>query len=128
MTINYSPSHASGVTVEGTLTQDKLYDRNTRTRKVTVAAGAAHIRGEALGKITASSKYVLSLAASSDGSQAIDAILLHDVDATTADAEAIVAISGDFAPQGITFGTGHSAVIDDAALRAKGIFLQNIVG
>jgi hypothetical protein len=95
---------------------------------VTIAAGANHLRGEALGKITANSKYILSLSAAGDGSQAIDAILLHDVDATSTDQEAIVALSGDFATQGVIFGTGHNAVTDDAALRAKSIFLSNIVG
>lgn len=127
-TVNYGHSHASGVTVEDTLVQDKLFDRDTITRKVTIAQGTAHSRGEALGKITASSKYILSLTAASDGSQTIDAILLHDVDATAADAEAIVAIAGRFAAQGVIFGTGHSFAEADSALRLHDIYLENIVG
>lgn len=128
MTVNYSPSHAAGITTEGTITEDRLFDRNTRVRKVTIAQGAPHLRGEALGKITVGGKYILSLLAAADGSQAIDAILLEDTDATSADAEAMVAIAGDFAIQGVIFGTGHTAAESDALLRTKGIFLDNIVG
>lgn len=218
MTINYGYTHASGVTVEGTIVQDRLFDRDTIPRKVTILAGASHLRGELLGAIAdgtatsaakgggntgtgtvsavtlvkgtklgvytvrftaatvftvedpdgfvlatngatgvafaddlgftitaggtafvagdgfditvaaGSGKYVLSLAAAADGSQVPDAILLHDVDATSADQEAIVAIAGRFAIQGVIFGTGHTAASVDSVLRMKDTYLENIVG
>lgn len=128
MSTDYAQPHASGVTTEGLTGPDKLFDRETITRKVTIAAGAAHVRGELLGKITANSKYILSLSAAADGSQVPDAVLLHDVDATGADQEAIVAIKGRFAIQGMTFGAGQTAAGVDATLRDKNIYLENIVG
>lgn len=128
MTTNYSHSHAAGVTTEGILTEDKLFDRNTVVRKVIIAAGAAHLRGELLGKITAGGKRILSLAAAADGSQIPRDILLHDVDATGADQEAMVAISGTFAPQGVIFGAGHTPASVEDALIARNIYLENIVG
>lgn len=223
MTVNYSHSHASGFTSEGSVTQDKLFDRETITRKVTLDTGNL-VRGSLLGKITdgartavaangvpapagatmsavvattaadlgvhrfkcvtagatgkwdhfgpggekigqattgtqyvgggltltitdtatdpaveeeftvtvteaaASGKYVLSLAAATDGSEVPAAILLHDADATSADQEVIVAIKGRFGIQGVTFGTGHTAASVDAGLILRGIILENIVG
>lgn len=128
MSVNYSPSHASGFTSEGSVTQDKLFDRETITRKVVIAAGAMHLRGELLGQVTASKKYLLSASAAGDGSQVPDAILLHDVDATSVDQEAIVAIKGRFGIQGMIFGAGQTAASVDAVLRDKNIYLENIAG
>lgn len=132
MAVNYSHSHASGVTVEGTITQDKLYDRDTVTRKVTIKQSGVSVRGSLLGQITAAGadqfKYLLSASAAADGSQDPGAVLLHDVDATAGDVEAIVAISGRFGIQGITFGTGHTAASTDKVLREKAIYLENIAG
>lgn len=129
MAVNYANPHAAGLTVEGTTTQDKLFDRDTRTRKVTIAAASgAIVRGQLLGKITTGGKYRDSLTASSDGSEVPDAIALHDVADSGADQEAIIAISGSFAIQGITFGASHTAASVDSVLRDKNIILENIVG
>lgn len=121
--------HANGLTVEGTYAPDKLLDRDTITRKRTIASGAGVLaRGTLLGKITASGKFVKSLSASSDGSQVPYAILLHDVDASAADAEAIIAIQGKFAKDGVVFGTGHTQASTEDALRDVNIFIENTVG
>jgi hypothetical protein len=45
---------------------------NPVSRKITIALGAAHVKGEVLGKITASGKYIKSLSAAADGSQTPD--------------------------------------------------------
>lgn len=124
---NYSNSHASGFTTEGSVVEDKLFDRDTITRKVTLDAGNLS-RGALLGKITSGGKYILSLAAASDGSEVPDAILLHDADASSADQEVIVAIKGRFASAGMTFGTGHTAASVDSVLRDKNIYLETIIG
>ena len=92
------------------------------TRKVTIAAGTALPMGALLGQITASTKYVLSLAASSDGSQAPSAILAEDLDASGSDRQAIVYFTGEFRSDGMTFGTGHTASSTRGALRALSIF------
>jgi hypothetical protein len=101
MSADFSNVNAAGVTNEGTYTPDSLFDRDTVTRKRTVASGAGVLpRGTLLGKITASGKYLKSIAAANDGSEVPDAILLEPVDATAADAEAAVALAGEFASKG----------------------------
>jgi hypothetical protein len=86
---DFNNINAAGVTNEGTYTPDKLNDRDTVTRVRTIASGAGVLpRGALLGKITATGKYILSLAAAADGSQVPDAILLEPVDATAADVPA----------------------------------------
>jgi hypothetical protein len=76
---------------------------------VTVAAG--------------SGKYLKSLAAAVDGSQAPDAILADDRDATSGDVEAMAYFDGFFAEQALTLGTGHTVASIREGLRAKGIHL-----
>jgi hypothetical protein len=129
MSKDFANINAAGVTNEGTYTPDKLFDRDTITRKRTIASGAGVLpRGALLGKITASGKYILSLAAAADGSQVPDAVLLEPVDATAADVDAAVALAGEFAIQGVTFGAGHTAAEAEAALRGKDIYLSNVIG
>ena len=84
---------------------------------ITVAAVAA-----------GSEKFVLATSAAVDGSDEPDVILLHDVDATAADVEAIIAHAGTFGVQGVTFGAGITAASADAVLRSKNIYLENVVG
>lgn len=126
---DFDKINAAGVTNEGTYAPDKLFDRDTVTRKRTIAAGAGILpRGTLIGKITASGKYLKSVAAAVDGSEAPDAILLEPVDATAADVDAAVALAGTFGTQGVTFGAGHTAASTEAVLRTKDIYLQNTIG
>jgi hypothetical protein len=54
-----------------------LFDRDTyHARKPSLRGAGVLPRGALLGKITASGKYVLSLAAANDGSQVPDAVSL----------------------------------------------------
>lgn len=78
---------------------------------VTVAAG--------------SGKYILSLAAATDGSEVPSAILAEDADATSGDVTTVAYLTGEFNIAAITFGTGHTAASVADALRDKGIFLKN---
>jgi hypothetical protein len=129
MSADFSNVNAAGVTNEGTYAPDNLFDRDTVTRKRTIASGAGILpRGTLLGKITASGKYLKSLAAAGDGSQVPDAVLLEPVDATAADAEAIVGLAGRYATKGITFGAGHTAASVEDVLRDKNIYLETVVG
>lgn len=129
MSGDFTNINAGGVTNQGTYTPDKLFDRDTITRKRTIANGGGVLpRGALLGKITASGKYILSLAAAVDGSQVPDAILLEPVDASAADVDAAVALAGEFATQGVTFGAGHTAAEAEAVLRTKDIYLYNVIG
>jgi hypothetical protein len=129
MTLNYSHSHAAGVTSEGSVVEDKLLDNFDVRRKVTIASGAGALaRGTALGKVTASGKWIKSLSAASDGSQTVRAILLHDVDATSADVEAVVGRRGRCNGGAVILGTGHTlASIDDACID-RGLILDKIIG
>lgn len=59
--------------------------------KVTVVSGAGKLEpGTVLGKITTGGKYQPSPATGSDGSQTAVAVLLYPVDATSADADAVI--------------------------------------
>lgn len=97
-------------------------------RKVTVISGQNLMRGALLGKITASGKYTLSASGASDGSQAPDAVLVDDCDASAGDAEALVYVRGDFNATAISYGTGHTAASVRDGLRSKGIFLIDVQG
>jgi len=110
-------------------TPDRLHagDFPIRTLDVTIASGQNIARGALLGKITASGKYILSLAAAVDGSQTPAAILAEDVDATGGDKSGIVYVSGDFNENRITYGTGHTADSVRAGLRDLNIYLHKPV-
>lgn len=94
------------------------------TRKVTIVSGAGALgAGTVLGRITASKKYLTSLAAAEDGSEEVTAILGEPVDATAADAEAIVYLTGEYRADALTFGAGHTAASTRDDLRALSIFI-----
>lgn len=107
-------------------TPDRLIAGNAHLlagRSITILSGQVLARGAVLGKITASGKYVLSLAAAADGSQVPDLILAEDVNATGADASGIAYERGDFATTALTLGTGHTVASIRDVLRGKGITL-----
>lgn len=87
---------------------------------VTVASGAAVVRGAVLGVVTASGKYKLSVAAANDGSQVPVAIAAEGIDAASADAVGPVYHTGEFNAAQLTFGAGHTAATVETALRARG--------
>ena len=114
---------------EGTFTPDRLVIGAYKARKATIKSGAGVLgRGVLLGEVTADRKLIKSLSAASDGSELPHSILAEDVDATSADVEAIIYISGDFDVDAVTFGTGHTAASTDRELRRLGIFLAKTQG
>jgi len=120
---------------EGTYTPDCLINSNTgllQGATVTIAAGAALLRGSVLGKISASGKYALSAtniegAPVTDGSQTPVAVLGEDVDATAGDVKAVAYTRGDFLAAGLVFGTGQTVATTEDALRMNGIFILQSV-
>lgn len=111
---------------EGTYAPDKLIAGNAHLlvgRKVTIISGQNLTRGAVLGKITASSKYNLSLSGASDGSQTPDLILAEDCNATSGDKVALAYARGDFNANALTLGTAHTVASITEGLRAKGITL-----
>jgi len=114
---------------EGVFTPDRLVIGPYRARKATIKSGAGVLaRGTLLGQVTADRKLIKSLSAASDGSQAVDSILAEDVDATSADVEAVIFIAGEFDVDAVTFGTGHTFASADRELRKLGIFLSKTQG
>jgi hypothetical protein len=67
---------------------------NFTRETVTLLAGTNYRVGAVLGRITASGKMKLSTAAGTDGAQNAAGMLLDDVDATSADANAVVILRG----------------------------------
>ena len=67
---------------------------NFTRETVTLLAGTNYPVGAVLGRITASGKMKLSTATGTDGAQNAAAVLLYDVDATAADASALVIVRG----------------------------------
>lgn len=121
--------HASGVDLEGTLTRVNLMagDRDEmgwNDYKVTIVSGQNLVAGTVLGQITTGGKYTKSLSASSDGSQTPVAVLLHDVDASGGDKEAMIRKTGVFNSAALTLGASHTVSSIRAGLEDRGIFLR----
>ena len=115
---------------EGTFTPDTLIVGNAHllvSRQITLASGQNLPRGAVLGKVTASSKYVLSASAASDGSQTPDLVLAEACDASAGDKTTVAYSRGDFAAGALTLGAAHTASSIAEGLRAKGIVIINTV-
>jgi hypothetical protein len=86
---------------------------NFTRETITLLAGATYPVGAVLGRITASGKYKLATSGGTDGAQTAAAVLLYEVDATTADATAIILARGPsiVSKAALVF----DASIDDAA-------------
>lgn len=69
---------------------EPIYNRES----VTLITGQNLTLGAVLGKITASGKYTAVAPSASDGSQTAAAVLLADVDATSADKKAVILARG----------------------------------
>lgn len=91
---------------------------------VTILSGQNLVRGDVLGRISASGKFIKSLTAAVDGSQNPAAICAVAIDATSGDKVAPVYIQGEFASQKLGYGTAHTMATVNAAFRAAG---QSIV-
>lgn len=85
-------------------------------------------RGALLGQITVGGKWVLSLAAATNGSEVPAAILVDDTDASSGDKATIIYTRGDFMADSVIYGTGHTRASVAAGLKAKAICLINALG
>ena len=102
-------------------------DFPVETAGATIGTAADLTAGAVLGRITASGKYIRSVAAASDGSQTPAAILLTDAAAASADAAAVILLAGAVDQAKLNFGAGHTAATVETAFRAAGrpIFLKS---
>lgn len=101
------------------------------TEKHTILSGAGELSaGSVLAKDSGNSdKLVLVDDASGTGSINVAyGILAEPVDASAADAEAIIYIKGHFNEDALTFGGDDTVADHRDALREKGIFLSKNVG
>lgn len=97
------------------------------TDTLTILSGQVLPRGAVLGKVTASGKYILSLAAANDGSQTPSVILADAVDATGGDKLAGVYLAGEFNAAKLILGAGHTVASIKDTLRDAGIYLKTAV-
>lgn len=102
-----------------------LADGDYTTRKVTILSGQVIVTGTLLGKITATGKYITSLAAAVDGSQTPDFVAATDVDASAGDKEAIVYETATVVATALTLGAGHTIASIREGLRVKGIKIDD---
>lgn len=111
---------------EDTFTPDDgLVLAPTVSRQITLLSGQNLKRGSVLGKITTGGKYVLSLSASSDGSQTPAVILAEDCDASAGDKVTVAYFGGSFDENACVYGTGHTAITAREPLRDVSILLQS---
>lgn len=84
----------------------KDFDKFTQ-KKVTVVSGAGALKaGTLLGKITTGGKYTTwdnrTSGGATDGSEVLVGVLVHDVDATSADQPAVIYVDGTFLQSALT--------------------------
>lgn len=93
-----------------------------------ILGGQNLVAGSVLGRITASGKYQLAVAAASDGSQVPIAILPEDLStfaadgATALDMSMSVVFQAMVNPAALVFGAGLTWASTSAGLNARGIF------
>jgi hypothetical protein len=91
----------------------------------TVILGQSIVRGDVLGKITASGKLTKMVAAAGDGSENFYAVAVEDIDASAADKVGIVGKTGSFNETVLTFGAATTiADVDKDAARGLGCFFK----
>jgi hypothetical protein len=97
------------------------------THNITVLSGQGVLkRGTLIGRVTASGKYIKSLAGASDGSQTVLAVLADDVDATSADALGGAYLSGEFNANAMTYDVSWTLSALQLAGRAYDIYVKQM--
>lgn len=112
----------------GQIAQNELLISNYQpiVGSITLISGQNLLRGQVLGRITASGKWTAYAAGASDGSQVARAILFRDTDASGGDAVAQAYRHGEFNREAV-IGLGANAAAQRTtteALEAVGIYLK----
>lgn len=100
------------------------------TAPVTVLSGQNVVRGQVMGKITASGKYRACNSGLTDGAEVAEAVMAADVDASLSDLPGIVYLTGEFNSNAMTVAALPSVdtlSMHVTALRLRGIFTQGQV-
>ncbi|GAA3684340.1 head decoration protein [Acetobacter lovaniensis] len=105
---------------------DQLIAGNLKlvTETVTFASGNTFSRGQVVGRVTATGKYIPSVATATDGSQVPCGIVVDTVDASAADAQGGVYQMGEFNSNYMTFDASWTLDALKAALRPYSIFIK----
>ncbi|MEK0246594.1 head decoration protein [Raoultella sp. BAC10a-01-01] len=90
-----------------------------------IITGGTYKRGTVLGMVTASGKYKLSVKTATDGSEIPVAILVDNVDASTADQNGGLYLMGEFNQNHIIFDNSWAIPALKTALRPLAIFLKD---
>lgn len=122
-----------GFTDQGSTKADTLIAGEfPRVSEMVTVTGGKYTRGTILAQVTASGKYTVCVPTAegrtADGSETPCAILAEAVDASSADAQAVVHLTGEFNAAALTAGTGLTVDGLKADLRAKSIFIKTNQG
>ncbi|ARB24677.1 MULTISPECIES: head decoration protein [Klebsiella] len=90
-----------------------------------IITGGTYKRGTVLGMVTASGKYKLSVKTATDGSETPVAILVDNVNASTADQNGGLYLMGEFNQNYIIFDDSWTIPALKTALRPLAIFLKD---
>lgn len=119
-----------GTTI-GKFTYDNLFAGGVQpvvTDSITVKAGQAYLRGSVVAKDADGKAVLVDSAAATDVLKKPFGILTDDIDATTADQETTVYLSGEFNQEALLFGGSDTVKTHKVALRNIGIILKKIQG
>ena len=97
------------------------------TEEGTILSGESVVRGEVVGKVTASGKYIPCDHTVSDGSQIPRGIMVMAIDASAADVTGVFYTHGQFDSDKLTF--GGTSDIDDLkdALKDANLYTKDLV-
>ena len=114
---------AQGFNDLGETTSDNLIAGEfPRVVRLATVSGGNLKRGAILGKITSNGKCVLCVAAATDGSKDVYAVLAEDVDASSEDKQAVAYLTGEFNKTALKANAEIDTLIPK--LRAKSIFVK----
>lgn len=97
------------------------------TQPITVLSGQGVLkRGTVIGRVTASGKYIKSVATANDGSQTSIVVLADDVDATSADALGGAYFTGEFNTNAVIYDASWTIAALQVAGRAFSLFFKQV--
>ncbi len=115
-----------GLNIIGTMEYQNILagDFPRSTQPVTLAAGTKYPAGAVVGKATADAKCALVDSSKDDGTQTVYGVLLHEVDATDADAPGVISLTGEFNRNRVAFGGSDTWETHHDAARGLCIFFK----
>jgi hypothetical protein len=94
---------------------------------IVLTDGETVVRGSVLGQVTTNEKYLVSLAAATDGSEVARAIAAVAASPSGADETILAYVEGEFNQDELTFGTGKTIANSKQELMDKNIYIVDPV-